>query len=130
MGPRDPDGFRKLVKRMGLEQYLEHPLFQNLPSDVLGKEGRGAIHVQAQPIWEESLKTWKSEDLLDLFHSLGSHGGQVNTFSELFAHPQMAALDMVREIEAPGVGKVMCVISPWMMEGVPKAKPLPYNERP
>ena len=92
MGPRDPDGFRKLVKRMGLEQYLEHPLFQNLPSDVLGKEGRGAIHVQAQPIWEEVFKKWKSEDLLDLFHSLGSHGGQVNTFSELFAHPQMAAL--------------------------------------
>ena len=129
MGPRDPDIFRELVKTLGLEQYLEHPLFQNPPSDVLGKEGRGDTHVQTQPIWEEVFKTWTSKDLLELFHKLGSHGGQVNTFKELFAHPQMAALDMVREIEDPSIGKVMCVISPWMMDGVRKAKPLPYNER-
>jgi hypothetical protein len=73
---------------------------------------------------------WRSENLLDLFHDLGSSGAQVNTFSELFAHPQMAALDMVREIEDPALGKVTCVVARWQMDRMPKAKPLLYHEHP
>ena len=56
--------------------------------------------MQAQPIWEEAFKKWGSEEILELFKSLGSLGAQVNTFKELFAHPQMVALDMV-----PGDGR-------------------------
>ena len=107
---------------------LEHPLFQHLPADLLGWGGRGDIHVQAKPIWEKGFKTWKSEDLLELFHSLGAHGAQVNTFKELFAHPQMQALDMVRELDDSVLGKVTCVVAPWKMDGVPKPTPTPYRE--
>ena len=128
MGPRDPGRFRKLVNRVGLEQYLEHPLFQNPPSDVLGKEGRGDIHVQAKPIWEEVSKTWSSEDLLELFHSVGASGGQVNTLGEFFAHPQMEALDMIRDIEHPTAGPVRCMIAPWTFAGAGKTTPFPYRE--
>ena len=126
--PRDPDKFPEIMKALGMEEYLEHPLFQNLPRDILGWGGRGDLHVQAKPIWEESLKTWKSEDLLERFHSLGANGAPVNTFKDLFAHPQMAALDMVKEMDDPTLGKVTCVVAPWRMDGIPKARPIPYQE--
>ena len=126
--PRDPDKFHEIMKALGMEQYLEHPLFQNPPRDVLGWGGRGDIHVQAKPIWEKAFKAWKSEDLLNLYESMGPHGAQVNTFKELFAHPQMRALDMVRELDDPVLGKVTCVIAPWRMDGVAKASPFPYEE--
>ena len=126
---RDADRFPEFMKELDFEAYLEHPLFQHHPSDLLGWMGSDDIHILAQPILEEGFQKWNSEDLLSLLHKLGSFGAPVNTYQELFAHPQMQALDMVREMDDPTLGKVTCVIPPWQMDGVPKAKPLPYNER-
>ena len=125
--PRDPDKFREIMKALDMGEYLDHPLFQHPPRDVLGWGGRADIHVQAKPIWEEVFKNWESEKLLELYESLGSHGAQINTFSELFGHPQMKALDMVREIDHPTFGKVNFVAAPWKMEGGAKgfSYPLP-----
>ena len=126
--PRKADRFPDIMKALGLEQYLEHPLFQNLPRDLLGWGGTGDLHVQAKPIWEGSFQNRSSDDLLELLHSLGANGAQVNTFKELFAHPQMEALGMVREMDDPTLGKLTSVVAPWRMDGIPKPKPVPYRE--
>ena len=126
---RDPDKFPEIMQALGMEEYLEHPLFQNLPRDILGWGGRGDLHVQAKPIWEEAFKKWKSEDLLNVYESMGPHGAQINSFKELFADPQMEALGMVREMDDPALGKVTAVVAPWRMDGIPKASPSPYKER-
>lgn len=133
--PRDPDGLREIMKKLDMKEYLEHPLFQSEPSDLLGWGGRGDLHVKAKPFWEEAFKTWKSEDLITLFESMGPQGGtggksnaKVNTFRELFAHPQMEAMGIVKELEDPALGKVACVVAPWKMDGVSKPSPVPYQE--
>ena len=132
--PRDPDGLWEIMKGLGMEEYLEHPLFQNEPSDLLGWGGRGDKHVQAKPFWEDAFKTWKSEDLIDLFQSMGPQGGgggksnaKVNTFRQLFAHPQMEAIDMVKEIDDQKLGKMAYVVAPWKIDGLPKPSPSSYK---
>ena len=125
--PRELSKFHEIMKALGMEEYLEHPLFQNEPRDILGWGGRGDQHVQAKPFWEEVLKTWKSEDLLRLFESLGSHGGQINTFRHLFAHPQMEAINMIKEIDDQKLGKMAYVVAPWKIEGLPKPSPSSYK---
>ena len=126
--PRELSKFHEIMKALGMEEYLEHPLFQNEPRDILGWGGRGDQHVQAKPFWEEVLKTWKSEDLLRLFESLGSHGGQITTFRHLFAHPQMEAIDMIKEVDDQKLGKMAYVVAPWKIDGLPKPSPSPYRD--
>ena len=127
--PRDPDRFRELMKAIDIEEYLEHPLFQNPPSDLLGSGGIGDMATQAKPIWEEAFTKRGSDDLLELIHNCGAIGSQINTYQQLLSHPQMKALAMVSEMEHHALGKIRCTIAPWRMDGVHKATPFPYQER-
>ena len=58
----------------------------------------------------------------------GKSNAKVNTFKELFAHPQIEAMGIVKELEDPVLGKVACVVAPWKMDGVSKPSPVPYQE--
>ena len=127
--PRDPDRFRELMKAIDIEDYLEHPLFQNPPSDLLGSGGIGDMATQAKPIWEEAFTKRGSDDLLELIHNCGAIGSQINTYQQLLSHPQMKALAMVSEMEHPALGKIRCTIAPWRMDGVHKATLFPCQER-
>ena len=95
--PRDPDRFRELMKAIDIEDYLEHPLFQNPPSDLLGSGGIGDMATQAKPIWEEAFTKRGSDDLLELIHNCGAIGSQINTYQQLLSHPQMKAWQWSRK---------------------------------
>lgn len=127
-GARDQDGMRELLKTLGLEEYIERPLFQNTPRELMGSQGAGDVPVQAKPVWEKGFEKWKSEDLVSLLQKFGSTAAQVNNYEQLYAHPQMKALDMVREVEHPKLGKLKFMIPPYKMHGVPTSAPVPYIE--
>ena len=126
--PGPSEQFAALLKTLKMEEYLEHPLFQRPAREIMGFGGEGTLSFEAMPIWEKAFKSWKSEELLDLLNSLGSNSSLVNSYEQLFAHPQMDAIGMVREMNHPTLGKVKCLMSPWKLDGVPKATPEPYVE--
>lgn len=49
---------------------------------------------------------------LERFAAAGIPAGSVNSIAESFAHPQIAARDMVREVEHPTVGRMKTVATP------------------
>ena len=127
-GVRQEDKFPDLLKALGMEEYLEHPLFQRPPREIMGLGGEGDHAFQAKPIWEEAFKNWKAEDLLVLLNKLGSNSSLVNNYRQLFAHPQMEALGMIRESGLSKLGMVKFLGPPWKLRGVSPVAPRPYSE--
>ena len=112
-----------------MEEYKEHPLFQNPARDIMGWHGDTELASQAKPIWEAAFKRWTAEDLVGLLKDFGSIGAITNTYSQLFSHPQMEALDMVTEQAVPKFGVIKFVGPPWQLFGVPRVTPRPYEEQ-
>ncbi|MBI2164832.1 MAG: CoA transferase, partial [Chloroflexi bacterium] len=126
-GMKSQEQFRGLLKALGMEKYMEHPLFQNPPRDITGLFGAGDLTVKAKPIWEDAFQRWQGEDLVALLGSFGSTAAVANTYSQLLSHPQMEALDIVKEADHPQQGKVKFIVAPWRLQGLPGVTPHPYR---
>ena len=120
--------FYDLLRALGMEEYLEHPLFQRSPREIMGLGGDGDLAFVAKPIWEEAFKKLRAEDLMTLLNRFDSNSSLVNNYRQLFAHPQLKALDMVREVKCPGLGEQKFLTPPWKLHGVPTVFPEPYVE--
>ena len=70
----------------------------------------------------EKLKTFLSDELIDLCRSNGIPIGRVNTVSQALASEQTAAKEMVLEIEHGKAGKFKSLASPLKMHGSPNTK--------
>ncbi|MBI2164798.1 MAG: CoA transferase, partial [Chloroflexi bacterium] len=132
---RDLEKFPSLLKALGMEEYLEHPLFQKPPSHIMGfafggNLPSGDLPYQAQPVWEEAFKKWKADDLIALLSKFGSGSTKVNDYRNLFAHPQAMAMGMVREVRHPRYGAVKFLGPPWKFYGAPSVNPTPFVEGP
>ena len=116
-----------ILKALGMEEYMGHPLFQNPARDIMGRAAAvGDLTIKAQPIWEKCFKKWKAEDLLEVLNRFGGSSTVVNNYQQLFSHPQMEALGMVREADHPKLGKIKFLGPPWKLRGVATVEPRPY----
>ena len=60
-----------------------------------------------------ALADWTFDDLEKLARGMGATIVRMNTFESLMDHPQVEALEMVRELEHPVVGKYRTLDIPW-----------------
>ena len=87
----------------------------------------GDLTIKVQPIWEKCFKKWKAEDLLEVLNRFGGSSTFVNNYQQLFSHPQMEALDMVREADHAKLGEIKFLGPPWKLRGVATVEPQPYS---
>jgi crotonobetainyl-CoA:carnitine CoA-transferase CaiB-like acyl-CoA transferase len=95
--------------------------------DDLGHEavGIGRYAQEVRPIWEEAFKDRTAAELIELFVSHGAFATLVNDYDSLFSDPQVQALDLVREVQHPVIGKYRTIGLTWEIEGAPRREPLP-----
>ena len=67
---------------------------------------------------EKTLRKRPTQDWLDLLNAAGVPCGPVNTISQVFQHPQVAARDMLVSIDDPVIGKLTVAGNPFKMSGV------------
>ena len=124
----------ELLKALGMEKYIDDPLFKNSPNKIMSSGGMGGpsdddgISLRAKLIWEECFKNWRSEDLINLLEKFGSRNGPANNYQQLYSHPQTKALGLFKEVDDPKLGKVRYQCPPWTFYGVPRIEPKPYND--
>ena len=124
---RKEEGYRAALRALGMERYLEDPLFQRPPMEIMGLGGAsGSAGYQAKPIWESVFSSWKAEELVDLLCSFGSSAAVMNSYEDLLSNPQVKEMGMFREATVPTLGKVKFMAEPWKLDGVPTRKPEPY----
>ena len=69
--------------------------------------GRHATEVK--PIWEKAFANRTREELVDLVKSIGGDAVPIMDYPSLIAHPQVAALEAIAEIDHPTAGHLKAV---------------------
>ena len=73
-----------------------------------------------------ALEDWTFDDLEKLARGMGATIVRMNTFDSLMNHPQVEALEMVRELEHPVVGRYRTLDIPWdFSEPIARLAPAP-----
>lgn len=96
----------RLVMELGMEEALADSRFDDY-GRAATSIGRHATEVK--PIWEKAFANRTREELVDLVKSIGGDAVPIMEYPELLAHPQVAALEVVAEIDHPTAGRLKTV---------------------
>jgi crotonobetainyl-CoA:carnitine CoA-transferase CaiB-like acyl-CoA transferase len=96
----------RLVMELGMEEALADSRFDDY-GRAATSIGRHATEVK--PIWEKAFANRKREELVDLVKSIGGDAVPIMEYPELLAHPQVAALEVVAEIDHPTAGRLKTI---------------------
>jgi crotonobetainyl-CoA:carnitine CoA-transferase CaiB-like acyl-CoA transferase len=112
----------RLVMGLGMEEALADPRFADY--------GRGATSIgryatEVKPIWERAFEHRSREEIIDLVKSVGGDAVPIMDYPSLLAHPQIAALDAIAEIEHPVAGQLKMVRPVARLSATPNAIRMP-----
>lgn len=96
---RRDEHFRRLAKLLGKDEWLRDPRYADARSRV--KHGAELL-ATLRPI----IETKTSDEWVELFSSIDILKAKVNTYNNLFADPQVQAVDAVRWVENDVLGRV------------------------
>jgi crotonobetainyl-CoA:carnitine CoA-transferase CaiB-like acyl-CoA transferase len=96
---RRDEHFRRLAKLIGKDEWLEDRRYADARSRVKHRDELMAV---LRPVFE----TKTSDEWMDLLSSIDILKAKVNTYTDLFADPQVQAVDAVRWVENDTLGRV------------------------
>jgi formyl-CoA transferase len=105
-------------------QVLNRP---DLAEDVRFKKNANRLLYREQlvPLVQELLLEKKADEWIELLTAADVPAGPINTVERVFLDPHTAALEIVKEIEHPTIGKLKLVGSPIRMSETPPVVELP-----
>ena len=112
VGAANDRTFAKLASLLGHPEWLADRRFA---TDVERVRNREAL---ASAI-EEVMSTATRASWLARFEAAGIPSGPINDYAQVFADPQVAARDMVVEVEHPALGRLRGLGSPVKMSATP-----------
>lgn len=132
---RDPGKMTDLLRELGMERYIDDPLFKNPPNFLMGYGTGGAFDTgdiphRAKPIWEKVFSRMTAEEVTAILNRYSSTSAIVNDYRQLYEHPQTKELGIFTEIDEPGLGRIRYQREPWTLDGVPVTTPTPFRELP
>ncbi len=112
----------RLIMELGMEEVLADPRFADY-GRAATSIGRYATEVK--PIWEAAFANRTREELIDLIKSIGGDAVPIMDYPSLLAHPQVAALEAIAEIDHPIAGTIKMVRPVARLSATPNAIRLP-----
>ena len=91
--------FRRLAKLIGKDEWLEDPRYADARARVKHRDELMAV---LRPLFE----TKTSDEWMELLSSIDILKAKVNSYNDLFADPQVQAVDAVRWVENDTLGRV------------------------
>ncbi|TNE46219.1 MAG: CoA transferase [Deltaproteobacteria bacterium] len=86
-------------------QVLERPDLWDNPS-YQTNASRVALRNELVPQLQQAFQTRPTQDWLDLLLDAGLPAGSINNLSQVFAHPQIQAREMLQSVEHPTIGSL------------------------
>ncbi|OGL58522.1 MAG: hypothetical protein A3J27_07880 [Candidatus Tectomicrobia bacterium RIFCSPLOWO2_12_FULL_69_37] len=105
LSPREEHFWKKTCEVMGIPEVADDPRYKT--NDL-----RAANRAELLPLLEGILRTRPGEEWLDLFEKAGVPSAPVNPLDRALENEQVAAREMVRTYEYPGLGPVRVVGNP------------------
>jgi crotonobetainyl-CoA:carnitine CoA-transferase CaiB-like acyl-CoA transferase len=116
--------WRRFTSATGLDELADDPRYATNPDRV---ENRDTLI----PLITETLAARGGAEWADILNTAGVPAGLVNTVPAALAQPQVAAREMVVEVEHPVAGTLKMLGSPLKLSAQPPpTSPAPYLRRP
>src|SRR6185295_4390910 len=96
---RREEHFRRLAKLLGKDEWIDDPRYADARSRVKHRDELMAV---LRPLFE----TKTSDEWMELLSSIDILKAKVNTYEDLFADPQVQAVDAVHWVENDTLGRV------------------------
>ena len=108
----------RLMLTLGLEEHIADPRFEGF-----GREATsiGRYAPEVKPIWEKAFQQLTNDEVVKLVHEFHGDAVPFNNYPSLFAHPQVAELDIVKEVEHPAGGSFQAIGPVWRLADTPAA---------
>ena len=86
---------------LGLADYITDPRFQGF-----GREATsiGRYAPEVKPIWERAFQQLTNAEVVKLVHEFHGDAVPFNDYPTLCAHPQVAELDILKDVDHPAGG--------------------------
>jgi len=96
---RRDEHFRRLAKLIGKDEWLEDPRYADARSRVKHRD-------ELMAVLRTLFETKTSDEWMELLSTIDILKAKVNTYEDLFADPQVQAIDAVRWVENDTLGRV------------------------
>jgi crotonobetainyl-CoA:carnitine CoA-transferase CaiB-like acyl-CoA transferase len=109
----------EFLKRVGLGELLEDPWFKYKGLRAIGL-GRDAQEMKG--LFETYFLDKTSEEMITMIDEIGGMGSAIYDYETLYGgamHPQIQAVEAIKEMEHPVAGKVKVTALPWTMSDTP-----------
>ncbi len=108
----------RLLIALGMEDCLADPRF-----DDFGREatGVGRYVAEVKPLWERAFAQRSNAEIVRLIHEFQGDAVPFTTYPNVFDHPQVKALDVVRQIARPGAEPFETIGPVWRFSDTPAA---------
>jgi formyl-CoA transferase len=112
IGAANDRTFAKLAALLGHPEWTADPRFS---ADAERVRHREALAAAIEPV----MSTATCADWLARFEAAGIPSGPINDYGQVFADPQVAARDMVVDVDHPALGRLRALGSPVKMSATP-----------
>ena len=106
----------RLMLTLGLADYITDPRFQGF-----GREATsiGRYAPEVKPIWEGAFQQLTNAEVVKLVHEFRGDAVPFNDYPTLCDHPQVAELDILKEVDHPAGGSFRTVGPVWHLADTP-----------
>ena len=106
----------RLMLTLGLTDYITDPRFQGF-----GREATsiGRYAPEVKPIWERAFQQLTNAEVVKLVHEFRGDAVPFNDYPTLCAHPQVAELDILKEVDHPAGGSFRTIGPVWRLADTP-----------
>ena len=106
----------RLMLTLGLTDYITDPRFEGF-----GREATsiGRYAPEVKPIWEQAFQQLTNAEVVKLVHEFRGDAVPFNDYPTLCAHPQVAGLDILKEVDHPAGGRFRTVGPVWRLADTP-----------
>ncbi len=106
----------RLMLTLGLADYITDPRFQGF-----GREATsiGRYAPEVKPIWERAFQQLTNAEVVKLVHEFHGDAVPFNDYPTLCAHPQVAELDILKDVDHPAAGSFRTIGPVWNLADTP-----------
>ena len=106
----------RLMLTLGLEEHIADPRFEGF-----GREATsiGRYAPEVKPIWEQAFQQLTTADVVKLVHEFHGDAVPFNNYPALCAHPQVAELNILKEVDHPAGGRFRTIGPVWRFADTP-----------
>ena len=117
IGRLSDEGWEGLFRDLGFDAQRDAERMQLLRA--IGNPDTSPRGWESRPLWEEAFARFAGDEVIEILERNGAGGFPMTDYANVFEHPQVKLLDVLREVKLSSGEPVTVLRSPWRLTQTP-----------